>query len=117
MITPGGIAPVSHLVGCAAQDPLPGLHGWISTALSVMLIPGTDLLAEITTCNPAVQRQWQLVIAVFNGVKSDAAAAVDHKRFCNGCRWAGWEAALAMAAEGRCWLIRLERSSGEEMTQ
>ena len=116
MITPGGIAPVSHLVGCAAQDPLPGLHGWISTALSVMLIPGTDLLAEITTSNPAVQRQWQLVIAVFNGVKSDAAAAVDHKRLRNGRRRAGRQAALAMAAEGRCWLIRLERDSREEMS-
>jgi hypothetical protein len=116
MITPGGIAPVRHLVGCAAQDPLPGLHGWISTALSVMLIPGTDLLAEITTSNPAVQRQWQLVIAVFNGVKSDAAAAVDHKRLRNGRRRAGRQAALAMAAEGRCWLIGLERDSREEMS-
>ena len=116
MITPGGIAPVRHLVGCAAQDPLPGLHGWISTALSVMLIPGTDLLAQITTSNPAVQRQWQLVIAVFNGVKSDAAAAVDHKRLRNGRRRAGRQAALAMAAEGRCWLIGLERDSREEMS-
>ena len=116
MITPGGIAPVRHLVGCAAQDPLPGLHGWIGTALSVMLIPGTDLLAEITTSNPAVQRQWQLVIAVFNGVKSDAAAAVDHKRLRNGRRRAGRQAALAMAAEGRCWLIGLERDSREEMS-
>ena len=81
-----------------------------------MLIPGTDLLAEITTSNPAVQRQWQLLIAVFDGVKSDAAAAVDHKRLCNCGGRAGRQAALAMAAEGRCWLIRLEPGGGEEMS-
>jgi hypothetical protein len=81
------------------------LHGWISTALGVMLIPGANLLTDITTSHPAMQWQGHLLIAVLDGVEGDAAAAIHHKGFRNRRRGTGREAALAMAAEGAGWLI------------
>tara|TARA_A200000159_G_scaffold8687_1_gene7547 strand:- start:30 stop:308 length:279 start_codon:yes stop_codon:yes gene_type:complete len=91
------------------------LHGWISTALGVMLIPGANLLTDITTSHPAMQWQGHLLIAVLDGVEGDAAAAIHHERFRNRRRGTGREAALAMAAEGAGWLIGWKAGGGEQV--
>ena len=76
------------------------------------MVPGTNVLADITTGDSWSQgrfdRIWKIGISVFDGVKRQASLSVNNERFADGIGWAGLDASNASSTKSLSWCIRLE---------
>jgi hypothetical protein len=83
------------------------------------MVPGTNVLADITTGDPWSQgrfdRIWKLGISVFDGVKRQASLGVNNKWFADRIGGAGLDASDASSTKACGWSIGLKWFRCEEM--
>jgi hypothetical protein len=76
------------------------------------MVPGTNVLADITTCDPWAQGRFdgirKIGISVFDGVKRQASLGVHDERFADGICGAGFDASDTSTTKTCRWSIRLE---------
>jgi hypothetical protein len=83
------------------------------------MVPGTNVLADITTGDPWSQgrfdRIWKLGISVFDCVKRQASLGVNNKWFADRIGGAGLNASDASSTKACGWSIGLKWFRCEEM--
>ena len=86
----------------------------------IAMIPGTDVLADVTAGDPrsgcCSDRFRKLALPVFDGVISKASIRVDNKRFPDRSGGTGIDACAAASAETSCRSIRHQGLRCEQMT-
>ena len=96
------------------------MHIRIIAGWNHALVERADVLADVTSGDPGAHGFGhgcgQFWIAVFQGVKSDAAPRIHYKRFRDRTGWAGVDTGAALTASSFGWLISLELFRGDEMT-
>jgi hypothetical protein len=83
------------------------------------MVPGTNVLANITTRDPWAQgrfdRIWKIGISVFNGVKRQASLGVHDERLTDGICGAGLNASHTSTTKTCRWSISLKWFGCEEV--
>ena len=91
----------------------------VVTALQLLVVPGTDLLADVAAGDPGAEGisnpTWKLVFTIFDRVIRDASAGINDERFRDGVCRTGINTGPAATAETSGWLIRFKIQAGEQV--
>ena len=116
MGVPGCVVPGVQRVFVEIEKPGARLQFGIVTARQPLMVPGTDLLADVAAGDPRAKGisdlSRELSFSIFNGVKSDASAGIDDERFGDGICRTGIHAGFAATAETSGRFIGFEIQGG-----